>query len=83
MVFDLNERKMSFIHQVKGLVSGTLRLPSIFFIFIDTKIVQISKGCVVAFGSHHSSFSDSFICEARKLPTIYKEFEIVISFGSN
>ena len=59
MVFDLNERKMSFIHQVKGLVSGTLRLPSIFFIvFIDTKIVQISKGCAVAFGSHHSSFFD-------------------------
>ena len=66
MVFDLNERKMSFIHQVKGLVSGTLRLPSIFFIFIDTKIVPISKGCAVAFGSHHSSFFDSFICEAKK-----------------
>ena len=59
MVFDLNERKMSFIHQVKGLVSGTLRLPSIFFIgfiFIDTEIVQICKGCAVAFESHNSSF---------------------------
>ena len=84
MVFDLNERKMSFIHQVKGLVSGTLRLPSIFFIFIDTKIVQICKGCAVAFESHHSRFSNSFICEARLLPTIYKKFKIVtISFGSN
>ena len=74
MVFDLNERKMSFIHQVKGLVSGTLRLPSIFFIFIDTKIVQICKGCAVAFESHYSSVFDSFICEAIKQVTIYKEF---------
>ena len=74
MVFDLNERKMSFIHQVKGLVSGTLRLPSIFFIFIDTKIVQICKGCAVAFESHYSSVFDSFICEAIKQATIYKEF---------
>ena len=83
MVFDLNQRKMSFIHQVKGLVSGTLRLPSIFFIFIDTEIVQICKGCAVAFESHHSSFFDSFICEATILATIYKEFKIIISFGSN
>ena len=83
MVFDLNERKMSFIHQVKGLVSGTLRLPSIFFIFMDTKIVQIFKGCALAFEPQHSLFFDSFICEAKKLATIYKEFEITISLGSN
>ena len=66
MVFDLNERKMSFIHQVKGLVSGTLRLSSKLFIFIDTRIVQIRKGCAVAFESHHSAVFDSFICEAIK-----------------
>ena len=84
MVFDLNERKMSFIHQVKGLVSGTLRLSSkLFIVFIDTRIVQICKGCAVAFESHHSRFSNSFICEARLLPTIYKKFKIAISFGSN
>ena len=75
MVFDLNERKMSFIHQVKGLVSGTLRLSSkLFIVFIDTRIVQIRKGCAVAFESHHSSVFDSFICEAIKKATIYKEF---------
>ena len=74
MVFDLNERKMSFIYQVKGLVSGTLRLSSKLFIFIDTRIVQICKGCSVAFESHHSSVFDSFICEAIKQATIYKEF---------
>ena len=75
MVFDLNERKMSFIYQVKGLVSGTLRLSSkLFIVFIDTRIVQICKGCAVAFESHHSSVFDSFICEAIKQATIYKEF---------
>ena len=84
MVFDLNERKMSFIHQVKGLVSGTLRLSSKLFIFIDTKIVQICKGCAVAFESLHSSFFDSFIWQAIKPATIYNKFSIItISFASN
>ena len=85
MVFDINERKMSFIHQVKGLVSGTLRLSSKFFIvFIDTRIVQICKGCAVAFESLHYSFFDSFICQAIKPATIYNKFSIItISFASN
>ena len=62
MVFDLNERKMSFIHQVKGLVSGTLRLSSLFFIvFIDTRIVEICKGSTVAFESHPRFSIHSFL----------------------